>query len=59
MTGEEMNEMVREIYDRTDRELAEKEAQMDRIQARLDSLTHLVESLVVDPDIPIVPAEEK
>ena len=59
MTGEEMNEMVREIYDRTDRELAEKEAQMDRIQTRLDSLTRLVESLVVNPDIPIVPAEEK
>ena len=59
MTGEEMNEMVREIYDRTDRELAEKEAQLDRIQTRLDSLTRLVESLVVNPDIPIVPAEEK
>jgi hypothetical protein len=58
MTGEEMNEMVREIYDKTDRELAEKEAQLDRIQSRLDSLTRLVESLVVDPDIPIVPAEE-
>ena len=59
MTGMEMNEMIREIYDKTDRDMAEKEAQLDRIQSRLDSLTRLVESLVVDPDIPIVPAEEK
>ena len=58
MTGEEMNELVRGIYDKTDREMAEKEAQLDRIQARLDSLTRLVESLVVDPNIPIVPEEE-
>jgi hypothetical protein len=55
MTGEEMNEMVREIYDKTDRDMAEKEAQLDHIQARLDSLTRLVESLVVNPDIPINP----
>jgi len=59
MTGEEMNEMVREIYDKTDQELAEKEAQLDRIQNRLDSLTRLVESLVVDPNIPINPAESQ
>ena len=58
MTGEELNEMVREIYDRTDAELAEKEARLDRLQTRLDSLTNLVESLVVDPNIPIVPAGE-
>ena len=57
MTGEEMNELVREVYDRTDREMAEKEAQLDHLQARLDSLTRLVESLVVDPNIPIVPEE--
>lgn len=54
MTGEEMNELFREVYDQTDRELAEKEAQLDHLQSRLDSLTRLVESLVVDPDIPIV-----
>ena len=54
MTGEEMNEMVREIYDKTDRDMAEKEAQLNYLQNRLDSLTRLVESLVVDPDIPIV-----
>jgi uncharacterized membrane protein len=59
MTGEEMNEMVREIYDKTDRDMAEKEAQLDHIQARLDSLTRLVESLVVNPDIPINPAGEQ
>ena len=58
MTDEEMNQMLRDIYDRTEQELAEKEAQLDRIQQRLDSLSRLVESLVVDPDIPIVPAGE-
>ena len=57
MTGEEMNEMIREIYDKTDQELAEKEAQLNHIQSRLDSLTRLVESLVVDPGIPIVKGE--
>jgi uncharacterized hydrophobic protein (TIGR00271 family) len=57
MTGEEMNEMVREIYDKTDRDMAEKEAQLNYLQNRLDSLTRLVESLVVDPDIPIVKGE--
>ena len=58
MTDEEMNQMIRDIYDRTEQELAEKEAQLDRIQQRLDSLSRLVESLVVDPTIPIVPAGE-
>ena len=57
MTEMEMNDLVRDIYDKTDREMAEKEAQLDHLQARLDSLTRLVESLVVDPNIPIVPAE--
>ena len=57
LTEGEMNDLVREIYDKTDREMAEKEAQLDHLQARLDSLTRLVESLVVDPNIPIVPAE--
>ena len=58
MTDEEMNQMLRDIYDRTEQELAEKEAQLDHIQQRLDSLSRLVESLVVDPGIPIVPAGE-
>ena len=58
MTDEEMNQMIRDIYDRTEQELAEKEAQLDRIQLRLDSLSRLVESLVVDPTVPIVPAGE-
>ena len=57
MTEGEMNDLVRDIYDKTDREMAEKEAQLDHLQARLDSLTRLVESLVVDPNIPIAPAE--
>ena len=57
MTEGEMNDMVRSVYEKTDREMAEKEAQLDRLQARLDSLTRLVESLVVDPNIPIVPGE--
>ena len=52
MTGEEMNAMVREIYDRTDRELAEKEARLDLLQERLDSLTRKVEALSA-------PAEEE
>jgi prefoldin subunit 5 len=47
-----MNAMVREIYDRTDQELAEKEARLDLLQARLDSLTRKVEALSA-------PAEEK
>ena len=57
MTEGEMNDLVRDIYDKTDREMAEKEAQLDRLQTRLDSLTRLVESLVVDPNIPIVPGD--
>ena len=57
LTEMEMNDLVRDIYDKTDREMAEKEAQLDHLQARLDSLTRLVESLVVDPTVPIVPAE--
>ena len=59
MTGEEMNEMVREIYDKTDRDMAEKEAQLNYLQSRIDSLSRLVESLVVDPDIPIYPEEKR
>ena len=55
MTEEEMNALVRGVYDKTDREMAEKEAQLDRLQARLDSLTRRVESLVLDPNIQIVP----
>ena len=58
MTGEEMNEMVREIYDKTDRDMAEKEEQLNHLQARIDSLSRLVESLVVDPNIPIYPEEK-
>jgi len=56
MTEEEMNSLVREIYDKTDRDMAEKEAKLNYLQARLDSLSRLVESLVIDPDIPIVPS---
>ena len=54
MTGEEMNEMVREIYDRTDQELAEKEARLDLLQARLDSLTKKVESLMAPEEKPAI-----
>ena len=54
MTGEEMNEMVREIYDRTDQELAEKEARLDLMQARLDSLTKKVDSLTVSKEKPAI-----
>ena len=55
MTEEEMNALVRGVYDKTDREMAEKEAQLDRLQTRLDSLTRRVEALVLDPNIQIVP----
>ena len=55
MTEEEMNALVRGVYDKTDREMAEKEAQLDRLQTRLDSLTRRVESLMLDPNIQIVP----
>ena len=55
MTGLEMDEMIRDIYDKTDREMAEKEAQLNYLQARLDSLTRLVESLVVDPSVSVGP----
>ena len=55
MTEEEMNALVRGVYDKTDREMAEKEEQLDRLQTRLDSLTRRVESLVLDPNIQIVP----
>ena len=58
MTQDEMNEMIRGIYDATEQSLAEKEAQLNHIQSRLDSLTRLVESLVVDPDIPIFPSPD-
>ena len=54
MTGEEMNEMVREIYDRTNQELAEKEARLDMLQARLDSLTKKVESLMAPEEKPAI-----
>ena len=51
MTGEEMDAMVRQVYERTDRELEEKENRLTRLQASLDSLTRLVEALVVEPAI--------
>ncbi len=55
MTGEEMNEMVREIYDRTDRILLEKESQLNELQTKVDSLARRVESLVMNPNITIAP----
>ena len=54
MTEEEMNALVRGVYDKTDREMAEKEEQLDRLQTRLDSLTRRVESLMLNPNIQIV-----
>lgn len=50
MTVDEMNALVREIYDRTDEELAQKEARLDLMQARLDSLSRMVESLLQEPE---------
>ena len=55
MTEGEMNALVRDVYEKTDREMAEKEEQLDRLQTRLDSLTRRVESLMLNPNIQIVP----
>ena len=49
MTGEEMNTLIKDIYDKTDHELAEKEVQLLYLQSRVDSLSRVVESLVVTP----------
>ena len=55
MTGDEVNEMVREIYERTDRILSEKEGQLDALQMKVDSLTRRMESLIMNPNITIAP----
>ena len=47
--------MVREIYDRTDRILLEKESQLNELQTKVDSLARRVESLVMNPNITIAP----
>ena len=53
MSGEEMNTLIKDIYDKTDHDLAEKEVQLLYLQSRVDSLSRLVESLVVGtPDLP-------
>lgn len=45
LTQEEMNGLIREIYDKTDHDLSEKDTQLRLLQARLDSLSHQVDSL--------------
>jgi len=46
MTGRELNEMIREIYDKTDRNLAEKELLLKQVQTQLDSLSRMVKGLL-------------
>ena len=45
LTQEEMNGLIREIYDKTDHDLSEKDIQLRLLQARLDSLSRQVDSL--------------
>ena len=45
LTQEEMNGLIREIYDKTDHDLSEKDTQLRLLQARLDSLSRQVDSL--------------
>ena len=52
MTTGEMNSLIQDIYRRTDEELAAKDAQLATLKASLDSLSHLVEALIVTPDFP-------
>ena len=45
LTQEDMNGLIREIYDKTDHDLSEKDTQLRLLQARLDSLSRQVNSL--------------
>ena len=50
MTGDEMNNLIRGIYSKTDQEISRKEEELRKLTSRLDSLERLVESLVLDPE---------
>ena len=52
MTSEEMNSLIQDIYTRTDDELARKDAQLQALKASLDSLSNLVDALIVTPEFP-------
>ena len=48
MTEAEMKKLIRDVYDSTEKELAEKNENLERLQERLDSLSAVVKSLVED-----------
>jgi len=50
MTQEEMNDLINDIYNRTDQELAEKDARINAVQAQLDQLALTVETLMHQSD---------
>ena len=58
MTSEEMNRLIQDIYKRTDDELSRKDAQLQSLKASLDSLSNLVEALIVVPEPPVETEEE-
>lgn len=52
MTENEMRNLVKNIYDKTEKELADKNLQLERLQNRLDSLSTVVKSLVKETPEP-------
>ena len=52
MTSEEMNHLIQDIYKRTEDELSRKDAQLSALKASLDSLSNLVDALIVTPEVP-------
>ena len=48
MTENEMRSLVKNIYDKTEKELSEKNSRLVKMQAQLDSLSAVVKSLVDD-----------
>jgi hypothetical protein len=49
MSQDEMNAMIRGIYDHTNYELTRKEQEMEALKTRIDSLTSLVSRLLPPP----------
>ena len=59
MTDNEMKSLVKGIYDKTEKELADKNSQIEALKARLDSLSAVVKSLAGDTPEPEDPEEKK
>ena len=51
MSHEEMSELIKDIYDRTDAELAENDAQLRILQTQVDRLQFMVEELQHQSDL--------